>query len=406
MDQHTDVDKYGGKESQVDRDDLEVNCLDAKGDANSGTGKVKRDAGCDNDGDIEIEDLNEPYIGDHKTEEWDSCNKTSKYYKSRGHDLKMNGSKAGDDDVDDNSTSENDKERIHAKPDKGPGLGLMNETRQSADSDSSDSMQFSSVVENIRFLDEEELKLEHETDKQKNALLTNLGSDKYSVDKLNIDQNLVINKGDIPFLDETIEYITRGSDCQDSDLTENPFSYLPDELIVKIFSYLNTEQLSRHAMPVCQKWRQIAKEPSLWRKVDFHCCPQLESLSLLWVLRKTPLLRKLVLRGRTNITHAEVAILSEMCPLLNDIDFGFCDNLNCDMIRTLVDNCKELRKLNVEGCDKIDHKAVQCLSKSKNLSCLNFSHCFLQDDSLIHLAENLSQIISLNLDGISWITDM
>ena len=226
------------------------------------------------------------------------------------------------------------------------------------------------------------------------------------VDKLNIDQNLVINKGDIPFLDETIEYIARGSDCQDSDLTESPFSYLPDELIVKIFSYLNTEQLSRHAMPVCRKWRQIAKEPSLWRKVDFHCRPQLEALSLLSVLRKTPLLRKLVLRYRTNIRHAEVAILSEMCPLLNDIDFGLCDNLNCDMIRTLVDNCKELRKLNVEGCDKIDLKAVQCLSKSKKLSCLNFSHCLIKDDSLIHLAENLSQIISLNLDDISWITDV
>ena len=433
MDLHTESDlgRHIGRELQlgrddlekVDRDDLEENYLDAKGDAKVDTGKVKRTVMCENDGNIEIEELKfEPHFDHQRTLESDTdgCNYNSKYCINSVHDLKMNDLKASNDDVDNNSmpnenksvslnafdrnaSSEIDKDCNHAKADNSPGP--MNNTLQSANSDFADSMQFSSVVENIFFLDGEELMQEHEKDKQKNALLTNLVSDKHAISILdensNMDHNLVFNKGAIQFPDETIEKMIRESDSQ----TESPFSYLPDELIVKIFSYLNTEQLSRHALPVCRKWRQIAKEPTLWRTIDFHCRPQLESLTLLWVLRKTPGLRKLVLRGRTNITHAEVAILSEMCPLLNNIDFGFCDDLNCDMIHTLVENCKELRKLNIEGCDKIDHNCVKCLSKCKKLSCLNFSHCLLQDESLIHLAENLSQIVSLNLDGISWITD-
>ena len=277
-----------------------------------------------------------------------------------------------------------------------------------------DGIQFSNIAENICFLDEDELKEEHEKEKQKVELLMDLvEQEQETVD--------VSNKNDVCLEKTAASDMTNGtvnhdleigmrnsrveSEISDPLQTESAFSYFPDELIVKIFSYLTTQQLCRSASPVCRKWKQITKEPSLWKSIDFNCNPEIESLSLLWVLRKAPLLRKLVLRGRTNITHAEVAIMSEMCPMLTDLDLGFCDNFSCDMIQSLIENCKCLKKINVEGCNKIDHNCIKCLSKCKKLSHLNFSHCFLQDESLEYLADHLSEIVSINLDGISWITD-
>ena len=276
------------------------------------------------------------------------------------------------------------------------------------DCDSDEGLHFGHMVENIYFLDEAELKEEHEKGKQKAELLTDL---KFGREHEMSEVSEVDNK-------ETLYDSTKlqgsGNRAAKSHLESetgvsaspgNLFIYFPDELIVKIFSYLTTQQLCRHAMPVCKKWRQIAKEPSLWKSIDFNFNPQMESLNFLWILRKAPLLRKLILRGRTNITHAEVAILSEMCPMLTDLDLGFCDALNGEMIQSLVENCQGLEKINVEGCDKVDHNCIKCLSKCKKLSHLNFSHCFLQDESVIYLADHLPRIVSLNVDGISWITD-
>ena len=274
-----------------------------------------------------------------------------------------------------------------------------------------DGLQFSCVVENIHFLDEEELMEEHARDKEKHELLSGLDSQRTMRKPCKVITNQTSDmqdsvKGDMVDYStiKTLQEVVNEDDI-DTSVAETPFSSIPDELIVKILSYLNTEELCRHVAPVCRRWRQIYKEPTLWRAINFHCRPDMESLNLLWVLRKTPLLQKLVLRGRTNITPAEVAILSEMCPMLIDVDLGFCDNLNGEMINTLVENCKSLKKLNVEGCSKIDHNCIKCMSKCKKLSCLNFSHCFLQDESLIYLADHLLQIVNINLDGISWITD-
>ena len=417
------------EELQVDREERDEKHLESKDDGKVHTDRIKEKALYEYDENIEIEDVgfeadlertNTQSLVESDTDAC-KCNKHSKYCITKDQETTNNDLKAGIDNGDNNSVPDENKSVNcnslcgNANPglDKGDSNVKSNDEPlngglEAAEDDYVGGLQFSSVVENIYFLDEEELMQEHEKNKQKNALLTNLDNDKHAVrtfDKNSNMDNSVFSECTSLFPDETLENLTARCDSNNASVAESLFLYIPDELVVKIFSYLNTEQLCRNASPVCRKWRQIAKEPTLWRAVDFRCRPELESLSLLWVLRKTPLLRKLVLRGRTNITHAEVAILSEMCPLLSDIDFGFCDNLGSDMIHTLVENCKQLRKLNVEGCDKIDHNCIKCLSKCKKLSCLNFSHCFLQDESLVHLAENLSQIVSINLDGISWITD-
>ena len=187
--------------------------------------------------------------------------------------------------------------------------------------------------------------------------------------------------------------------------TLNYFEFLPAELIINIFSYLSTFELCKHVAPVCRQWRQLARDQSLWRCIDFTPFKHLQSLDLLWVVRRAPFLQKLVIRGRVNITLAELAIITEFCPGIRDINLGFCQSLNCDMIHLIVKNCPKLTKINVEGCDKIDSKCVRLLAKAEMLTHMNFSHCSLPDSSLKYLCNNLAKLVSINLDGISWTTD-
>ncbi|XP_045205172.2 F-box/LRR-repeat protein fbxl-1-like [Mercenaria mercenaria] len=203
----------------------------------------------------------------------------------------------------------------------------------------------------------------------------------------------------LPFTN--IDKLMTKSGCEGS-----VFHDLPDELIVKIFSYLTTKELCQNVAPICRKWRQISLDHSLWKSLDFSTRPHLSSLNFLWVMRRAPLLKRLFISGRVNVTRAEVAILTESCPGIQEIDFGFCDNLTCDMLQCLPENCQDLRKINVEGCDKLENRTLKYLVKCKKLSHLNFSHCmFLQDSGIIFLAGGLPEIKSINLDGISFLTD-
>lgn len=184
------------------------------------------------------------------------------------------------------------------------------------------------------------------------------------------------------------------------------FDDLPDELLVKIFSFLTTEELCLHAAPVCRKWRAISQDHSLWRSLDFSSSPYLSSLNFLWVIRRAPMLLRLSMSGRSHITHPEVAILTECCPLLEDIDFGFCDSLNCEMIKTVSENCPNLKRINVEGCEKMDYKCTRYLTMCKELTHLNFSHCIAVGNKAVSIiSKGLPNLLSINLDGIDSMTD-
>ncbi|XP_053399965.1 dynein regulatory complex subunit 6-like isoform X2 [Mercenaria mercenaria] len=72
------------------------------------------------------------------------------------------------------------------------------------------------------------------------------------------------------------------------------------------------------------------------------------------------------------------------------------------MLQCLPKNCQDLRKINLEGCHKLENRSLKYFVKCKKLSHLNFSHCYyFQDCGIIFLADGLPEIKSINLDGIS-----
>lgn len=58
--------------------------------------------------------------------------------------------------------------------------------------------------------------------------------------------------------------------CEDFDnIKQDPLERLPDELVLKIFSYLDFNTLGRICL-VSKKWKQIASDETLWKKVEVY----------------------------------------------------------------------------------------------------------------------------------------
>ncbi|XP_023221250.1 uncharacterized protein LOC111623004 [Centruroides sculpturatus] len=183
------------------------------------------------------------------------------------------------------------------------------------------------------------------------------------------------------------------------------FDHLPNELQLKIFSYLTTAELCRYVAPVCREWREKAKDPVLWKVIvlkDVHV-DYLDKFCR--ILTRATMLKCLTLRA-LSCPLQDFARCSLSFPLLTHLDLGFCNDVNPQIISIFVSNCRLISVLNVEGCLGINQAAVNIISTLKYLRSLNLSHCtFLSNPAIVRLAKNCPRLQELNVDGITRITD-
>ncbi|OWF55997.1 F-box/LRR-repeat protein 2-like [Mizuhopecten yessoensis] len=183
------------------------------------------------------------------------------------------------------------------------------------------------------------------------------------------------------------------------------FDFIPNEIILKIFSYFETLDLCRRISPVCKRWRKLAYHASLWTVLDLNWNPHLSSVNLCSIIKRLGCIRKLLLQNRQFLNVSEVSVFTQFCPLVTVVDLGFCSTCSADELKYFILNCQHLERINVEGCHLVADECCEVLAKAKKLKHLNFSHCIITDAGVSHLAKNLSQIVSLNIDGIERISD-
>jgi hypothetical protein len=71
---------------------------------------------------------------------------------------------------------------------------------------------------------------------------------------------------------------------------------VPQELLLEIFSYLNVRDICQRVAPVYMEWSILARHSSLRKELYFY--EDISTFSACKLLRGSPLLRKLRLRGR------------------------------------------------------------------------------------------------------------
>ena len=179
---------------------------------------------------------------------------------------------------------------------------------------------------------------------------------------------------------------------------------LPDEIMLKIFSYFSRSELCRYVAPVCKTWLAYARDSTLWIEItegEFQSVPS--DLLVKVITSWCSLLKVLDLKGRTDIDGSDLKAIFGSCPLIENLSFAFCDQINDEMMKLLSDNCPNLKYVNFEGCKISDSSLIYLFGKP--IHGLNVSHCnMISDEGLIFIAKNFKQLCSLDLDGVQWIS--
>ena len=182
---------------------------------------------------------------------------------------------------------------------------------------------------------------------------------------------------------------------------------LPVEIRLEILNYFKPRELCQYVAPVCKLWYHYAYNPDLWKKLDFEFNESILSCHLCWCVSKAPGLRSLRLFGRDNLSVTEMEFIAETCPMLQELDLGFCENVHTQILGVLRKKCKNIEILNIEGCNKVDDFCVKQIVYLDKLRELNMSHCTqVGDEGIVALARWAKKLQKLDIDGLAYITDV
>uniref|UniRef100_A0A913HXS2 F-box domain-containing protein n=1 Tax=Strongyloides stercoralis TaxID=6248 RepID=A0A913HXS2_STRER len=197
------------------------------------------------------------------------------------------------------------------------------------------------------------------------------------------------------------------------DEEENINDILPNEVLLRVFSYLDMKSLCQGAQ-VCKLWNSLAMNGANWMVVNFFDYQKdikpsvVENISR----RSGYFLRKLSLRGCQNIQDGALRIFAVNCRNIEALSLGNCKkitDLTCEYlgkyyitdigVMAIVNNCTLLEEINFNWNKNIQDKGITyLLSRCKNLRKLLVKGCSgLTENCFGMLAKETFPLVHLNL---------
>ena len=183
--------------------------------------------------------------------------------------------------------------------------------------------------------------------------------------------------------------------------------FLPDEILLHIFSFLTPPGLCCHVATVCKRWHHLAYDPSLWTRLEVPrsgiSATQLREI----VQRVSGSVRYLNVTGVRNLCNADMTAMVKHCPHLLHLHANFMDEVDATLTSTVLLSCCKLQFLNVAGCYNMNQEMMeQIVTKAgPALKGFNFKSCPFGDDSLLLLMKHVVGVTHLNIDGMPWISE-
>nr|XP_018899471.1 PREDICTED: F-box/LRR-repeat protein 7 [Bemisia tabaci] len=186
----------------------------------------------------------------------------------------------------------------------------------------------------------------------------------------------------------------------------NAFDRLPDEVVLKIFAWLSSSDLSVCAR-VCKRWEILAWEPSLWRTVILKGEDVSGDRAVKTILRRftQPYVQRLYLRDGARITDKGLPSLVRRWPNLTHVQLQGCVAITDSSVSELVAKCPNLQHLDLTGCAQLTCINIEP-SRRLSLNYLDLTDCCLiEDESLWLIVKNCPQLVYLYLRRCVKITD-
>ncbi|XP_078658057.1 F-box/LRR-repeat protein 12-like [Branchiostoma floridae x Branchiostoma belcheri] len=213
---------------------------------------------------------------------------------------------------------------------------------------------------------------------------------------------------------------------------------LPDNILTEIFSYLRIRDLLRAAR-VCKRWKRLAYERPLWKRVDLSPYNRRLDGRAMWrIVRQffTPSLTSLTLAGHLHSGRTGEIVstplllelrsrspsLQHFCITTADLTSISLSDLPESLVTLEARNCelpprwfkslepdgafRNLRAIDLSCCSRVSDPDVTDICHAAALKVLKLSWCYrITDASVQHLAEKLTQLERLDLEGCK-ITDV
>ena len=136
----------------------------------------------------------------------------------------------------------------------------------------------------------------------------------------------------------------------------SPFDLMTDDVIVKIFSNLTTDQLCRCSC-VCERWYRLAWDPLLWKRIVINDDRIPIDRALRYLTKRlsynTPtvcvIVERINLNGCIQLTDKGLHCVAKRCPELRTLEIKGCSNVTNTALCEVVSYCVNLEYLDVTG---------------------------------------------------------
>ncbi|XP_013124115.2 dynein regulatory complex subunit 6 isoform X1 [Oreochromis niloticus] len=200
---------------------------------------------------------------------------------------------------------------------------------------------------------------------------------------------------------------------QQSEKGCDALSVLPNSLLLKIFQYLELQELLNCA-EVCCTWKSIIQSGVLWSQINL-------SVAKDWITDGT--VKKILQSYRLFVTHLNLrgctslqwpslrfvsyCFIAGECRNLQELNVSECLNVTDMMVQRILEGCPYLLYLNL-SCTLLTNKTLQQLSRNcLSLQYLSLAYCDrFTDEGFLYLTtgKGCHSLIHLNLSGCTQLT--
>lgn len=120
---------------------------------------------------------------------------------------------------------------------------------------------------------------------------------------------------------------------------------LPNEVLLKIFTYLNIEELVVSTQNVCMRWREVSRDNKLWKDAVFNPRKEITDKEVAKYLENMPALRSYSATRRSE--NIVIDALCKFCRNIRSIDLHNSHNMNIPLIQKIIQHFPHIESLKV-----------------------------------------------------------
>jgi hypothetical protein len=180
--------------------------------------------------------------------------------------------------------------------------------------------------------------------------------------------------------------------------SETCFTDLPDELLLKIFSYLNTEDLAMSVQHVNSHWKNVSQHASLWKNQTFSPECKMSTKKIARYLMNMPALQAFCPNGGTNTKVIDT--LCKYCRDIRRLQLNYYNTPSNYRLHEILKKIPHLENLSIPLPKETDHQLhfANLVGQFQKLRILTFmAYSSVVDGVLRAIADGCPSLQSLDI---------